>query len=662
MSGASISTHHDGLSSPVSLVNKRDSLILSPEAEAIYRERVLEQRHAINRMFFWLLPVQWVFAVFLSLVVSPLTWAGLSSSVHPHVWVAVLGGGLLVSAPLLCLYYRPDVNLTLHVVAVAQMLFSALLIHLTGGRIETHFHVFGSLAILAFYIDWRVLMTAGLVVLVDHLLRGLFLPRSVYGVPTADWWRSMEHTGWVLFEMFFLIQFVLGGVTRMFRLAAQSGATQRALKEGEDRLLKIIDTAYDAYVALDSDGKVVTWSSRAEQTLGWSSAEMVGKSFTGMLIPQYLRANCDQLLAKYSGHNVETVPAEQIELLAIRYDQGEIPIEMTLSAVRWGDSHLINVFLRDISERHENAVRREEINRRLVEASRQAGKAEVAVGVLHNVGNVLNSVNVSTGIISETVRASKVGILNEVVNLVKEQNGSLPQFLTSDPRGKMVPELLSRLTDEMRKEHEILISETNSLTSHVSHIRSTVALQQDYATVSGILEKVSAQSLLDDALKLEDSAMARHHIEIMRCFEEVPSVIVDRHKALQILVNLLRNAKQAMRHCLNHERKLTLGIAQGSHNTVCIYVRDSGAGIQPENMTRIFAHGFTTKDDGHGFGLHISALSANEMGGSLSAQSDGVGKGATFTLTLPQAPVDSQEHESPRSSSDASLQSFLLKN
>ena len=488
---------------------------LSPEAEIIYRDRMREQRKEANEIFFWLLPAQWLFAVVLAVVLSPRAWAGFSSSVHPHLWAAVLGGGLLVSVPMLSIRFRPESAFNPQLVAVAQMLFSALLIHVTGGRIETHFHVFGSLAILSFYLDRSVLFTGGAVVVADHFLRGLFLPQSVYGVASAGWWRSLEHGGWVLFEMFFLIQFAQRTVKRTFRAAAQSAATQRALKDSEHRLRLVIESAYDSFVAMDAQGLIVGWNEQAERTFGWSREEVIGQSLADRIIPPRFRDAHTNGLRRFLETGEGPVLGRRAELSAICRDGREIPIEITISVVRWGDTHLFNAFLRDITERRETARQHEEINRQLVEASRQAGKAEVAVGVLHNIGNVLNSVNVAAGIISDTIRGSKVGTLTEVVALVRAQNGGLAEFLTNDPRGRLVPELLERLTTGLRAEHDILTTETGSLVSHVGHIRETVALQQSHATVSGVSEKLAAHELLEDAIRLEGSAMIRHGIQVL---------------------------------------------------------------------------------------------------------------------------------------------------
>jgi PAS domain S-box-containing protein len=609
---------------------------LSPQAEAIYCERLREQRHEANTIFLWLMPAQWIFALVLALVISPRAWTGLSSSIHPHFWAALGGGALLASAPIAFMRLRPNSAITPHIVAVAQMLFSALFIHLTGGRIETHFHVFGGLAILASYLDRKVLMTATTVVVADHLLRGLFMPQSVYGVSAAGWWRSLEHGGWVIFEVFFLVHFTQRTITRTFKSSAQAAVAQQAVKDSEHRLRLVIESSYDAFVAMDAKGTIVGWNEQAERTFGWSRSEVLGQSLADRIIPPRFRQAHMRGLQHFLETGEGPVLGRRAELSAIHRDGREIPIEITISTVRWGDTHLFNAFLRDITERREIANEREEINRQLVAASRQAGKAEVAVGVLHNVGNVLNSVNVAAGIISDTVRSSNVNALAEVVALLRSQNGGLADFLTNDPRGRLVPELLERLTEGLRAEHATLTTETGSLVSHVGHIRETVALQQSNATVSGVAEILTAHALLEDAMRLEGSAMVRHGIEVVHELGVVPPVVVDRHKTLQILVNLIRNAKQAMIDNTRGKR-LTLGISQKNGGSVRISVRDNGMGIAPENLKRIFVHGFTTKGDGHGFGLHISALAAREMGGALTVQSTGLGMGAVFTLELPLA-------------------------
>ena len=197
---------------------------------------------------------------------------------------------------------------------------------------------------------------------------------------------------------------------------------------------------------------------------------------------------------------------------------------------------------------------------------------------------------------------------------------------------------LEMLGQYMDREKDYLVSELKGLGENVEHIKEIVAMQQTYATVSGVEEKVALADVFDGALKMHASSYQRHAVALAREFEEVGPVIVDRHKVLQILVNLLQNAKQACEASRQPDRKVTVRLRRHGERRVTIEIADNGVGIAPENLTRIFSHGFTTKKDGHGFGLHSAALAAQEMGGALMAASDGLGQGAAFTLELPVAP------------------------
>ena len=205
----------------------------------IERRRLLM---ATDRLFRTLMIGQWIFAILVAVAFSPYGWEGKLKSVHMHVWTAVLLGGVISSLPLLLIALRPGSALTRHVVAAAQMLWSALLIHLTGGRIETHFHVFGSLGILAGYRDWPVLLTATLVVAADHLARGVLWPESVYGIVNPEWWRFLEHAFWVVFSVAVLTRSALASVKDM-RLMADRGAELEALSEGEWRNSSVLERA-----------------------------------------------------------------------------------------------------------------------------------------------------------------------------------------------------------------------------------------------------------------------------------------------------------------------------------------------------------------------------------------------------------------------------------
>jgi hypothetical protein len=195
-------------------------------AAELEKEQSYIRRAKVDRMFAFLLIVQWIACIIAAIVISPYAWEGKERVLHMHVWVAILGGAGITILPVMLAFLRPGTKLTRHVIAASQMLFSALLIHLTGGRIETHFHVFGSLAFLAFYLDWQVIVTATVVVAADHFLRGIFWPESVYGVSNPEWWRFLEHAGWVAFEDVFLVWSCIFGQREMANAAARQAAIE----------------------------------------------------------------------------------------------------------------------------------------------------------------------------------------------------------------------------------------------------------------------------------------------------------------------------------------------------------------------------------------------------------------------------------------------------
>ena len=502
-----------------------------------------------DRAFGWLMGFQWLAGIAAALFISPRTWIGATSQTHIHVWAAIFLGGAISGFPIFLAWKRPGCTSTRHIIAAAQMLTSALLIHLTGGRIETHFHVFGSLAFLAFYRDWRVLTTATIVVALDHMLRGLFWPQSVFGVLSPSSWRWLEHAGWVIFEDACLLI---------------------SIRQSREEMLQVAERQ--------------------------AKLEAVNES-----VEQQVRERTQDLR-------------------------------------------------QEIQERIETQGKLEETHKQLLVVSRQAGMAEVATGVLHNVGNVLNSVRVSASVVCDRLRKSEVGDVCRAAAMLQDKNGQIAQFLTTDPKGKLLPEFLAKASKLLVTERDELIAEMATVGEHIEHIKEIVAMQQTYAKVFGVLEPVTPVSLVQDALRMNAAAFERHGIQASQHFEEdTPTVMVDRHKVLQILINLMSNSKYAMGELAPTEKRLEIHVRRTETGNAAITVRDNGSGIAPENLTRIFGHGFTTKKDGHGFGLHSGALAAKEMNGSLTVHSDGLGQGAAFTLELPPAKATDagQRVESP---------------
>jgi PAS domain S-box-containing protein len=532
------------------------------------------------------------------------------------------------------------------------MLFSALLIHLTGGRIETHFHVFGSLAFLAFYRDWRVLVSATAVVAIDHMARGMFWPQSVFGVLTASQWRWLEHAGWVIFEDTFLFISIRQSLNEM-----KDVATRRARLEGLNAELKYVKAAMDEHAIVaftDTQGIITFVNDKFCATSKFSRDELLGKDHRIM----------------NSGYHSKEFMAELWKTVSEgRVWKGEIKNRAKDGSCFWLDTTIVPfldkagkpsqyVAIRtDITVRKQaeegllearnNLEKRVEertaelttAHQELVEASRHAGMAEFATGVLHNVSNVLNSVNVASSCVAESLKKSKAASLGKVAALMREHQADLGTYLTADPKGKQLPGFLGQLAEHLVAEQQAALNELAQLQKNIEHIRTVVTMQQSCAKASAGVDTHKISDLVDDALRMNANGLSRHDIQVVKEFQEGLAINVEKHKVLQILVNLFRNARQACETSDQPEKKLTIRASNGG-DRVRISVTDNGVGIAAENLDRIFVRGFTTKKDGHGFGLHSGAMAAREMGGALLVHSDGPGAGATFTLELPQQPKE----------------------
>ena len=303
--------------------------------------------------------------------------------------------------------------------------------------------------------------------------------------------------------------------------------------------------------------------------------------------------------------------------------------------VAWGWSSSLRRKVRAQTE----VIRRNE--EALIRISRQAGMSEVATAVLHNVGNVLNSVNVSAALAANDLRRSKCGNVSLIANLMKEHAADLGHFMTHDHKGRRLPGYLAKLGEHLVEEKRSIIAELECLIKNVEHINDIVAMQQNYAKVRGATETVIVTDLVEDAFRMNRAALDRHEVQLCREYDSthVAKITVEKHKVMQILVNLVRNAKYACSESGQPDKRVTVRVTNGD-DRIRISLVDNGVGIVEENLSRIFSHGFTTRKNGHGFGLHSAALAAQEMGGTLTAYSDGPGRGATFTLELPSSPPE----------------------
>lgn len=468
---------------------------------------------------------------------------------------------------------------------------------------------------------------------VDAPMKNLEATRD-QSIEKGSRWKHRKRNGTVIDVEIASHQLIFAG--REAKLVLATDVTERlkaelALAESEHHLRSILESEPECVKLVAADGTILDMNRAGLKTVEAENLrQVVGQSVYQLVVPEYHAAFRSLNEAVFQGES----RVAEFEIIGLRGSR------------RWMETHACPLrdtdgkifaqlaIARDITARKRAEAELEKLNMQLVEASRQAGMAEVATGVLHNVGNVLNSVNVSSILVADNLKKSKAPNLSKVVGLLREHALDLGTFMTSDPKGKQLPDYLAELAGHLAGEQTAALEELVHLQKNIEHIKDIVAMQQSYANISGVRETVQVSDLVEDALRMNGSALVRHDVEAIREFEAVPPITVEKHKVLQILVNLIRNAKYACDAAGRPDKRLTVRVSNGD-NRVRIAVIDNGIGIPPENLTRIFSHGFTTRKDGHGFGLHSGALAAKELGGLLHVRSEGAGRGATFVLELP---------------------------
>jgi signal transduction histidine kinase len=288
-----------------------------------------------------------------------------------------------------------------------------------------------------------------------------------------------------------------------------------------------------------------------------------------------------------------------------------------------------------VAERETARAEADLLHQRLLDVARKIGMAEIATGALHNVGNILNSVNVAASIVSERLAEFDAGHIQRVADMIKENSTDLTGFLTADGRGDQLVDYLQRYCEHIGDQQQQAQQEIGQLVDGIDRIKQVISAQQSHAGVTGSVEPASLAELVDDALQLNMTSLHNHGIEVIQQFDPIPDVLTEKSKVLPILVNLIKNAKDALTASDQSSKRIWVRILAKGDSSVRVEVSDNGVGIDPKILEQIFTYGFTTKPSGHGFGLHSSAAMANSLGGGLMAKSEGCGKGATFVLDLP---------------------------
>jgi len=760
--------------------------IPNEQMNSLFRERYENECARVNVLMTFLMMGQWILGILFAMCWSPFTWMGQSSYLHIHVSTSMLIGGSISGFAILWLRLFPRAVHSRHVVAVTQMLWSALLIHLSGGRIETHFHVFASLAILSLYRDWKVLITATVVVAVDHVLRGIYYPLSVFGIVTESPYRWIEHTAWLLFQVGFLVpgcrrlrdeimelcirqteieeakrdvDLKVAKRTRALISANEALAEKTAEAENlaliarhTDHAIAIIDpkskiewindgysriTGYAAddvigqpasatrvdpirnrgirkklrralankqrfdseFITCRKDGTPY-WSSleirpipdasgnmhkmfcverdisiRKQMELTLAQAEERLRSIINNLPGACYRRQPDgklifvsayfqtligidggEMLLRSNGSHLDFVISEDRHRVMDAVDQAtrsgtgynlEYRIEDLEGNTHWvseiamcskadeNNNTWVDGMLFDVTDRVLAQQENERLQQDLLEVSRQAGMAEIANGVLHNVGNILNSVNVSASVIQREFSTSTLANLEKLSSLLDQHNSNFANFVRDDSRGQKVPAYLGKVTEALRDEQTRITTEVDDLLKNIELIKEIIAVQQTMSTSDGLQQQLNIKAIFSDALAANKASLMNHVVNVQQRIDSaVPEFIADRNRVLQILINLIKNAKDATLAADAQSPRIELS-ASLEDDSILIQVTDNGIGIPEDKLNKVFQHGFTTKKHGHGFGLHSSANAATEMRGSLSVISAGLNQGATFELRLP---------------------------
>lgn len=350
-----------------------------------------------------------------------------------------------------------------------------------------------------------------------------------------------------------------------------------------------------------------------------------------------------------TGNDEIDVLARQFNSMVRQLEQNDATIrDLNINLERKVDERTLTLRLlhAELDQRNNELVAAfttvKDMQSQMVDVAHRAGMTEIAAGVLHNVGNVLNSVNVSVSVISDSLRRSKASGVAKAGSLLKEAG---PDLLSSgcDDKIKKLPDYLVLLGDALVKEQQDLLLEAANLTEKIQHIKNIINAQQTYTRRVSFKETVDILSLLDDLLVMHEPVIKKHSVEVVRSFAPLPEMTIEKSKLLQVLDNLIRNALEAMadqpgKHVLKIETRL-------ADDQITICVSDTGHGIGEEQLKQIFSFGFTTKRNGHGFGLHSSAIAMDELGGSIRVFSQGLGQGATFTISIPVAPAKKSDEE-----------------
>lgn len=406
--------------------------------------------------------------------------------------------------------------------------------------------------------------------------------------------------------------------------------TNESLARSEMAMRMIFNSVHDAIVIFETDGRIYEVNQKMLEVFGIVDAteSVIVEAYD--LFREHIVLNRAILWESVIEGNLEIFEWDTERL----DNQVEINTEIILRKIFLQNREVVLATIREITERKKTEKQLESTHKELLHAARLAGKAEVATSVLHNVGNVLNSLNIAAGLIKKYFTDNRIGDLSRVRSLIEDNRGNIGEFMKSDKGVKLLL-YLDKLIEHVLKENDGVNETVEALNDHIKHVMSIISIQQQHSMAFGVSELVSLKDLINNSIKINFAGLNKYGISITQHYNNVENAVLDSHKFMQILVNLISNSKNALLKTEHESKEIKLVVSKEDEQWIVVEVIDNGMGISKENLNRIFNHGFTTRSDGHGFGLHSAANTAQEMGGKLSAHSDGQGKGAVFTLRLP---------------------------
>lgn len=413
------------------------------------------------------------------------------------------------------------------------------------------------------------------------------------------------------------------------------------LERSEARIRAIFDNVGEGIIVINDKGYIDSINPTAQRIFCVDRKEVIGIHVIFLLADKVYDhlTKCVDYDDEKHGPFKTSNSKHAIELEGKRMDGSTFPMEMIVTSMALGKNKMRTCIVRDITPRKQAENRLAEAQKSIVDAAHKSGMAEMATGVLHNIGNILNSVSVSVEEVSRIARNSKVQGLIKANSMLLDNMDNIGEFLSNDSKGKKLAEYYMKIGEIINNELNYIIDESKSLSEKTTMMKEVITTQQAYATAGIFTEEFQVAPLIEDALKVQEASLQKWGVDVIKHIAKTPNVAAQRSQLLQVITNLIKNAKEATAENDNQNRHKEIVIEIDSYNekTVFVSVYDNGCGIHENNLANIFNHGFTTKENGHGFGLHTSANSMTEMGGSLTASSDGPQLGACFTVSIPIA-------------------------